>query len=320
MDITAPRFTDETVARQYLEALHWPNGPFCPHCGSLKVTRLEGKKHRAGLVQCNDCREQFTVTVGTVFERSKVPLNKWLLANHLLCSSKKGISGHQMARMLGVTYKTAWFMMHRIREAMKDTHPGPMGGYGETIEADETYVGGKIKNRSNKQRRYMVAQEGRVSLKSKEAVISLVERGGRVRSFHVANVNGNTLRHVLVTNADRGSWLMTDDHSGYKAVGEEYVGHGVVAHSKGEYGRAGVFHTNTIEGYFSILKRGIIGTYHHVSGEHLKRYLAEFDFRYNHREALGVGDRERMVKAIPGIVGKRLTYRRTDREGSPVRA
>lgn len=308
MDITAPRFTDETVARQYLEALHWPNGPFCPHCGSLKVTRLEGKKHRAGLVQCNDCREQFTVTVGTVFERSKVSLNKWLLANHLLCSSKKGISGHQMARMLGVTYKTAWFMMHRIREAMKDTHPGPMGGYGETIEADETYVGGKIKNRSNKQRRNMVAQEGRVSLKSKEAVISLVERGGRVRSFHVANVNGNTLRHVLVTNADRGSWLMTDDHSGYKAVGEEYVGHGVVAHSKGEYGRAGVFHTNTIEGYFSILKRGIIGVYHHVSKAHLQRYCTEFDFRYNTRK---LNDFERAEHSLLGAVGKRLTYRRT---------
>jgi transposase-like protein len=308
MDITSPRFTDETVARQYLEALHWPNGPFCPHCGSLKATRLDGKKHRAGLVQCNDCREQYTVTVGTVFERSKVPLNKWLLANHLLCSSKKGISGHQMARMLGVTYKTAWFMMHRIREAMKDTHPGPMGGYGETIEADETYIGGKIKNRSNKQRRNMVAQEGRGPFREKEPVIALVERGGRVRSFHVANVNGNTLRHVLVTNADRGSWLMTDEHKGYQAVGEEYVGHGVVTHSKGEYARAGVFHTNTVEGYFSILKRGIIGVYHHVSKAHLHRYCSEFDFRYNTRK---LNDFERAEESLLGAVGKRLTYRRT---------
>lgn len=308
MDITSPRFTDETVARQYLEALHWPNGPFCPHCGSLKATRLDGKKHRAGLVQCNDCREQYTVTVGTVFERSKVPLNKWLLANHLLCSSKKGISGHQMARMLGVTYKTAWFMMHRIREAMKDTHPGPMGGYGETIEADETYIGGKIKNRSNKQRRNMVAQEGRGPFREKEPVIALVERGGRVRSFHVANVNGNTLRHVLVTNADRGSWLMTDEHKGYQAVGEEYVGHGVVTHSKGEYARAGVFHTNTVEGYFSILKRGIIGVYHHVSKAHLQRYCTEFDFRYNTRK---LNDFERAEQSLIGAVGKRLTYRRT---------
>jgi len=317
-DIFSPRFQNEDEARKHLEALHWPNGPFCPHCGSFDAKRLpaqKGRKTKAhpegmirkGVVQCNDCRQQYTVTVGTVFESSKVPLNKWLLANHLLCASKKGISGHQMARMLGVTYKTAWFMMHRIREAMKDTHPGPMGGYGETIEADETYVGGKVKNRSNKQRRNMIAQEGRVSLKSKEAVVSLVERGGRVRSFHVANVNGNTLRHVLVTNADRGSWLMTDDHSGYKAVGTEYVGHGVVAHSKGEYGRAGVFHTNTIEGYFSILKRGIIGVYHHVSKAHLQRYCSEFDFRYNTRK---LNDFERAEQSLLGAVGKRLTYRR----------
>jgi transposase-like protein len=310
MDITSPRFTDETVARQHLEALHWPNGPFCPHCGSLNATRLEGKKHRAGLVQCNDCREQFTVTVGTVFERSKVPLNKWLLANHLLCASKKGISGHQMARMLGVTYKTAWFMMHRIREAMKDTHPGPMGGYGETIEADETYVGGKIKNRSGKQRRYMRAStDNRSPFRDKEPVVALVERGGRVRSFHVANVNGNTLRSILVTNADRGSWLMTDEHKGYQAVGEEYVGHGVVTHSKGEYVRAEVFHTNTIEGYFSLLKRGIVGVYHHVSKAHLQRYCTEFDFRYNTRK---LNDFERSETALLGAVGKRLTYRRAN--------
>lgn len=307
MDITAPRFTDENAAREHLESLHWPDGPFCPHCGSFNATRLQGGHHRAGLVQCNDCRQQYTVTVGTVFERSKVALNKWLLANHLLCASKKGVSGHQMARMLGVTYKTAWFMMHRIREAMKDTHPGPMGGYGETIEADETYVGGKIKNRSNKQRRNMIAMEGRGPFRDKEPVVALVERGGRVRSFHVANVNGNTLRHVLVTNADRGSWLMTNEHQGYKTVGSEYVGHGVVAHSRGEYGRAGVFHTNTVEGFFSILKRGIVGVYHHVSKAHLHRYCSEFDFRYNTRK---LNDFERAETALLGAVGKRLTYRR----------
>jgi transposase-like protein len=319
MDITAPRFTDEDAAREHLESLHWPEGPICPHCGSLNARRLppQGRKvtaahpggtTRKGVVQCNDCREQYTVTVGTVFERSKVPLNKWLLANHLLCASKKGISGHQMARMLRVTYKTAWFMMHRIREAMKDTHPGPMGGYGETIEADETYVGGKIKNRSNKQRRNMVASEGRGPFREKEPVVALVERGGRVRSFHVANVNGNTLRSILVTNADRGSWLMTDEHKGYQAVGEEYVGHGVVTHSKGEYARAGVFHTNTVEGFFSLLKRGIVGVYHHVSKEHLHRYCSEFDFRYNTRK---LNDFERSETALLGAVGKRLTYRRS---------
>ena len=319
MDITAPRFTCENAAREHLESLMWPDGPVCPHCGSINAKRLppQGRKVTAahpggsvrhGVIQCNDCGDQYTVTVGTVFERSKVPLNKWLLANHLLCASKKGISGHQMARMLGVTYKTAWFMMHRIREAMKDTHPGPMGGYGETIEVDETYVGGKIKNRSNKQRRNMIAQEGRGPFRDKEAVVALVERGGRVRSFHVANVNGNTLRHVLVTNADRGSWLMTDEHKGYHAVGQEYVGHGVVTHSKGEYVRAGVFHTNTIEGYFSLLKRGIIGVYHHVSAAHLHRYCSEFDFRYNTRK---LNDFERSETALLGAVGKRLTYRRT---------
>lgn len=316
-DIFSPRFQDEDAARQHLEALHWPNGPFCPHCGSFGAKRLppqKGRKTKAhpegvirkGVVQCNDCRQQYTVTVGTVFESSKVPLNKWLLANHLLCASKKGISGHQMARMLGVTYKTAWFMMHRIREAMKDTHSGPMGGYGETIEADETYVGGKVSNRKSlRQQRF---KEKRVSpFAHKEAVVALVERGGRVRSFHVSNVTGNTLRSILVTNADRGSWLMTDEHQGYRAVGEEYVGHGVVAHSKGEYGRAGVFHTNTIEGYFSLLKRGIIGVYHHVSAAHLHRYCSEFDFRYNTRK---LNDFERAETALLGAVGKRLTYRR----------
>ena len=308
MDITAPRFTNETVARQYLEALHWPNGPFCPHCGSLDAKRLEGKAHRPGVVQCNDCRQQYTVTVGTVFERSKVPLNKWLLANHLLCSSKKGISGHQMARLLGVTYKTAWFMMHRVREAMKDTHEGPMGGPGETIEADETYVGGKIGNRKSERRRYGIAQADRSPVRNKEAVVALVERGGRVRSFHVANVNGNTLRHVLVTNADRASTLMTDEHKGYQLVGQEFAGHGVVTHSRGEYVRAGVFHTNTIEGYFSLLKRGIIGVYHHVSAAHLHRYCSEFDFRYNTRK---LNDFERADHSLLGAVGKRLTYRRT---------
>jgi len=319
MDITAPRFADENAAREYLEALHWPNGPFCPHCGSFAAKRLPpqarkvtaahpGGSVRHGVIQCNDCGDQYTVTVGTVFERSKVPLNKWLLANHLLCASKKGISGHQMARMLGVTYKTAWFMMHRIREAMKDSHPGPMGGLGETIEADETYVGGKVGNRKNERRRYGIAQADRSPFRGKEAVVALVERGGRVRSFHVANVNGNTLRHVLVTNADRGSWLMTDEHKGYQNVGQEYVGHGVVTHSRGEYVRAGVFHTNTIEGYFSLLKRGIIGVYHHVSKVHLHRYCSEFDFRYNTRK---LNDFERSETALLGAVGKRLTYRRT---------
>lgn len=314
MDIFAPRFTNETAARQHLEALHWPNGPFCPHCGSFSAKRLpaqRGRKTKAhpdgairdGLVQCNDCRQQYTVTVGTVFESSKVALHKWLLVNHLVCSSKKGISAHQIARMIGVTYKTAWFMVHRIREAMKDTDTGPLGGYGKTIEADETYVGGKVTNQHASKR-----QKGSQGGKGKQSVVSLVERDGNVRSFHVGKVTGATLRAVLVTNADRGSWLMTDEHAGYKTVGKEFVGHGTVTHSAGEYVRATYFHTNTIENFFSILKRGIVGVYHHVSENHLHRYCAEFDFRYNTRK---LNDFERAEMSLLGSVGKRLTYRRT---------
>ena len=316
-NVFQPRFQNEDAAREHLEALHWPEGPFCPHCGSVKATRLppqKGRKTKAhpegairkGVVQCNDCRQQYTVTVGTVFESSKVPLHKWLYVNHVLCSSKKGTSAHQIARNIGVSYKTAWFMMHRIREAMKETHGGPMGGYGETIEADETFVGGKVKNRSNKQRRVRQGEKFLGPVHGKQPVVSLVERGGKVRSFHVANVTGETLRAILVTNADRGSWLMTDEHSGYINVGREFTGHGVVAHSKGEYGR-GPFHTNTIEGFFSLLKRGIIGTYHHVSEQHLARYCAEFDFRYNTRK---LDDAERADENLLGAIGKRLTYRR----------
>jgi transposase-like protein len=317
MNLFEPRYQNEDAAREHLEALHWPNGPFCPHCGSLNAKRLPlqmGRKTKAhpegaprkGVVQCNDCRQQYTVTVGTVFESSKVPLHKWLYVNHVHCSSTTGTSAHQIARNIGVTYKTAWFMMHRIREAMKDTHSGPMGGFGETIEADETFVGGKTKNRNAKQQKRFEGQR-RGPLQGKQAVVSLVERNGRVRSFHVANVTCPTLRSILVTNAHRGSWLMTDEHSGYKAVGSEFQGHGVVVHSKGEYARAGVFHTNTIEGFFSLLKRGIIGTYHHVSEQHLGRYTAEFDFRYNTRK---LDDAERADESLLGAVGKRLTYRR----------
>ena len=197
-------------------------------------------------------------------------------------------------------------MMHRIREAMKDTDQGPMGGRSKWIEADETYVGGKVSNRKSKQRKQSQKQSSPVA--EKQPVVSLVERDGNVRSFHVANVNGNTLRHVLVTNADRASFLMTDEHSGYKGVGKEFFLHSVVKHSLGEYGRDKVFHTNTIEGFFSILKRGITGVYHHVSEAHLKRYLTEFDFRYNTRK---LNDFERSEQALMGIAGKRLTYRRT---------
>lgn len=298
-NITAPHFHDETKAREHLEAIRWPDGPTCPHCGSFNATRLEGKKHRAGLVQCNDCREQFTVTVGTVFERSKVPLHKWLLCNHLLCASKKGMSAKQIERMLGVTYKTAWFMCHRIREAMKvDETDGPLGGGSRIVEADETYVGGKAKNRV----------WGKIP--EKKIVVSLVEREGHVRSFHIANLNAKDIRALIVTNVDRKAHLMTDESSMYKQVGLEMRAHTSVNHGKKQFVRhQGQSHSNTAENFFSIFKRGVIGTYHHMSEAHLARYTAEFDFRYNTRL---MSDGERADASLARIGGKRLTYRRTD--------
>jgi transposase-like protein len=299
MDITAPHFANEANARKHLEALRWPDGPYCPHCGSLNATRLEGKAHRAGLVQCNDCREQYTVTVGTVFERSKVPLHKWLLCNHLICASKKGMSAKQIERMLGVTYKTAWFMCHRIREAMDGaTGSGPLGGANQVVEADETYVGGKAKNRAFREPA------------PKKPVVALVERDGEVRSFHVANVTAKQLRGLIVTNVDRASHLMTDESHVYTALGREFNGHSTVNHSAKEYVKTGGFkHSNTAENFFSIFKRGVIGTYHHMSEAHLGRYCKEFDFRYNTR---AMTDGERASIALIGIAGKRLTYRRAN--------
>jgi transposase-like protein len=301
-DILAPRFIDPVAARKHLEALRWPEGPECPHCGLINATRLEGKKHRDGLLQCNSCREQFTVTVGTVFEKSKIPLNKWLLANHLLCASKKGMSAAQIGRMLGVTYKTAWFMMHRIREAMKPTNPEPMGGPNQYVEVDETFVGGKSANRAFR------------DTAPKKIVVLLVERNnmltGKVRSFHVANVQAGTLRPLVVTNVTRDTHLMTDKASHYRRFGKEFSAHGSTDHSEGQYVVDVINHTNTVENFFSIFKRGVIGTYHHMSECHLHRYTAEFDFRYNTRQ---ISDKERADVSLLGIGGKRLTYRRTDR-------
>jgi transposase-like protein len=292
-DILAPRFIDPVAARKHLEALRWGTIPECVHCGSADVTRLEGKKHRDGLLQCNKCREQFTVTVGTVFERSKIPLNKWLLCNHLLCAGKKGVSAHQIHRMLGVTYKTAWFMCHRIREAMKD-NSGPLGGAGKTVEADETYVGGKAKNRAFRE------------TAPKKTVVALVERDGRARSFHVANVNASNIRPILYTNVDRASHLRTDAAAHYKDMRYQFRSYAAVDH-RFQYVR-GDDHSNTAENFFSILKRGVIGTYHHWSEAHIHRYLAEFDFRYSTKD---ISDRERADQALIGSFGKRLTYRRT---------
>jgi transposase-like protein len=302
--LSAKFFHDEKAAYEWLENVVWPTGPVCPHCGcSGRITVVGGKTARMGLKRCLDCKKQFTVTVGTVFERSHVKLNLWLQAAHLLCSSKKGMSSHQIHRILGVTYRTAWFMTHRLREAMREGKFPMLGGNRKAVEADETYVGGTEKNRHANKRQN--AGRGAVG---KEAVLSLVERGGKVRSTHVADVKAATLRPILQAQIEADTMLMTDEAAMYRSIGKSFRHHFTVEHGIGEYVRGGI-HTNTIEGYFSVFKRGIVGTYHHVSQQHLKRYLAEFNFRYNERAALGTNDNGRTVKALAGIVGKRLMYR-----------
>lgn len=308
MNLTDPIFTDADKARAHLEKTRWPHGPVCPHCGVVnEATMVGGKAARKGCYQCNACREQFTATVGTVMESSKVPLNKWLLATYLMSSSKKGISAHQLHRTLGVTYKTAWFMAHRIREAMNPADPAPIGGEGKVVEVDETYVGGK---ETNKHKNKRLAKSDHLG--GKQAVLSLVERGGRVRSFHVPRVTAKTLRPIIVNTAHRASHLMTDGAQMYPKVGREFASHSAVDHAAGEYVRMGFHHSNTVENYFSILKRGVTGTFHHVSEQHLARYLAEFDFRYSHRSGLGIEDAERTDELLRNVAGKRLTYRRPD--------
>ncbi|MGV3554691.1 MAG: IS1595 family transposase [Croceibacterium sp.] len=300
-DLTNPIFTDADKAREHLESVNWPNGPVCPHCGECEnVHRLQGKSTRPGLIQCNSCLKNFTVTVGTVFERSKIGLHKWMLATYLLSSSKKGMSAHQIHRMLGVTYKTAWFMCHRIREAMDGANSGtgPLGGEGKTVEVDETYVGGKTKNRAYRKPA------------PKKLVVSLVERGGRARSFQLPGyfVKADDVRALVVTNIDRASHFMTDENAIYKKMGAEFSSHGSVSHSTRVYAD-GKKHSNTVENFFSVFKRGIIGTYHHLSEQHLARYLAEFDMRGSTRD---ISDAERADEILKGGIGRRLTYRRTD--------
>ncbi len=306
--LSAPFFHDERAAYAKLESLLWPHGPMCPRCGSLdRITSVKGG--RIGLYRCGSCKRQFRVTVGTIFESSHVKLHLWFQAAHLVCASKKGMSAHQIHRLLGVTYKTAWFMCHRLREAMREgTFPDTLGGKNRVVEADETYIGGKEKNKHANKR----TRKGRGAV-GKEAAFSLVERGGRVRSFHVPKVNAKTLKPILKAQISASSRVMTDEAGVYGQLGRDFAEHETVNHSIGEYVR-GDAHTNTAENYFSIFKRGIAGVYHHVSQQHLKRYLAEFDFRYNTRMALGIDDQERTERALRGIVGKRLTYR----DSSPV--
>ena len=298
--LSEPRFHDSQAALEHLEAVLWPDGPVCAHCGAVdRIYALKGKSTKPGVRKCGHCKKLFTVTVGTVFESSHVPLHKWLQAVHLLCASKKGFSAHQLHRTLEVTYKTAWFMAHRIREAMRDGSLAPLGGEGKTVEADETFIGHKAG-----------VPKPKGGFSHKHAVVALVERGGKVRSVHVDKLTKARVSAVVRENVAREARLMTDEAMHYRAVGTEFAGHGRVHHALGEYvdPSDSTVHTQTVEGYFSIFKRGMRGIYQHCAEKHLHRYLAEFDFRYNGRAVLGIGDRERAEQALIGIKGKRLTY------------
>jgi transposase-like protein len=292
-------YTDPNAAREHLESLLWPDGPVCPHCGVVgQATLLKGKSTRPGVYKCRDCEKPFSVTVGTVLEDSKVPLHKWVYAMHLYTASKKGFSAHQLHRTLKVSYKTAWFMAHRVREAMRDNIIPPMGGEGQIVEADETYFG---------------QQEGLGTdfsrYHNKRMVVTLVERGGSARSFHVEGKRIADIVPILRMNIRRESKLMTDAALHYRAVRKEFAsGSDQVHHEREEYVR-GEVHTNTVEGYYSIFKRGMKGVYQHCKEKHLHRYLAEYDFRYSNRVALGIDDEMRREKALKGITGKRLHYR-----------
>jgi len=305
LNLTDPIFHDEEKARAFLEAQHWPNGPVCPYCQERKnVVRLGGAAAKLGQVLCRPCRKKFTVTVGTVMERSHIPLTKWLLAFRLMASSKKGMSAHQMHRMMGITYKTAWFLCHRVREAMGlPKTAGPMGGKGKIVESDETFVGGKKKN----------VHRGKPEPK-KHAVHALVERGGELRAKHVADVTAKTLRKAIAKNVDPKSTMNTDDALAYYHMSKEFAAHGVVNHSRDEYvSKDGKAHIQTAESFFALLKRGVYGTFHSVSEVHLQRYVDEAAFKFNTRISLGIDDAARTSLAIKGASGKRLTYRPSDK-------
>ena len=300
LDLTNPIYHNEDMARAHLESIRWPDGPRCAHCSSDDVTRMQGKSHRKGLIHCNECGKPFTVTVNTVMERSKIPLAKWVLGFQLMASSKKGVSSHQLHRMLGITYKSAWFLSMRIREAMglpkEPPSRGGMGGKGKTVEADETYVGGKKRN----------AKKGKPEPK-KHAVVTLVEREGKVHAEHVPNVTAKNVRDVMDRQIDKASDLKTDGSMIYDTIGPDYATHETVNHSAKEYVRDDA-HVNTAESFHALLKRGIYGSFHAVSEHHLNRYVAEAAFKFNTRASLGIDDMQRARNAIRGAEGKRLTY------------
>lgn len=308
LDLRKLIYHDDDAARAHLESVLWPDGPACPHCGnadSKRITLMQGKTTRPGLYKCKECRKPFTVTVGTVMERSKVPLSKWVLAAQIMASSKKGFSALQLQRMIATNYETAWFLFHRLREAAIDPKAGPVGGENKVVEADETYIGGKEHNKHASKR----AHAGRGAV-GKMSVVSLVERDGKSRSFHVANVTAATLRPIMEKHADAASSLMTDESKVYPSLGKSFANHHSVNHSAGEYVRLGGFvHTNSAESHFALLKRGIYGTFHSLSEAHLHRYLAEFDFRANTRK---LTDSERCDALLTGAQGKRLLYRNPD--------
>ena len=299
--LSAPHFHNEKAAYAYVEARIWPEGPICPHCGCFgRIYELKGKSTRIGVRKCGDCRKPFTVKVGTIFEASHVPLRFWLQAMFLMASSKKGISANQLHRTLGVTLKTAWFMAHRIREAMRDGSLAPFGGGGGMVEVDETFIGrepGEV----------VITKGGNHKMK----VLSLVDRSsGRARSFVLDFISARAIGEIVVANLSREAILMTDEARHYVKIGEQFAGHGHTNHAAGEYVSRfnPLVHTNTVEGSFSIFKRGMRGVYQHCAKRHLHRYLAEFDFRYSNRVALGIGDVPRADILLAGVVGKRLTY------------
>jgi transposase-like protein len=303
---SAPHFCDDTEARKALEAILWPDGPICPHCGVINHAYAT---KRPGVYRCaeKECRKDFTVTMKTVMERSKIALHKWLQAFHLMCSSKKGVSAHQLHRTLDITYEAAWFMAHRIREAMRAGGLAPLGG-GGIVEADETYYGNVDRPilRANKQGRIRANRKG-----NKRPIVALVERGGNVRTFHVPVADKVSVTKIVRENIARETRLHTDESRLYSGSDQHFSSHETVHHSAEEYVRGDV-HANTAEGYFSIFKRGMRGVYQHCKEKHLHRYLAEYDFRYNHRIALGYDDGDRAALAVKNAAGKRLTYRGTN--------
>jgi transposase-like protein len=303
-NLNAPHFADEDAAIAYVEARLWPDGPICPHCGTIgEASHSKGKTTRAGLWNCRACRKPFTVRIGSVFESSHVPMRIWLQAIYLICSSKKGISTRQLQRTLGGSMKTAWFLGHRIREMMKDSGGlDPLGGAGVIVEADETFI-----TRSAKTRRPKDAPR-----RENRQVFSLVERGGLIRSMFLDH---NSVRSALWRHLDGESTLHSDGAASYRNM---TVKHHSVDHSKEEWVRklpdGTKVHTNTLEGFFSVFKRGLIGVYQHIEEQHIDRYLAEFDFRYNNRQRLGIDDPARADRALVGAKGKRLTYETTRRQ------